>query len=421
MKQIMKNSILFLSVFLLLFSCTTREEKVREYVEQNVVSQAEDYLICQAIIKYMETDAKKVFMNKFKYYANNLDYDFSYFEKGFINPLLTFASTYYGATDKLLEKRWGEFGHLYSMLSNEENIRYQMHQIDSTLTFKDLTTEKSIYSIDDVADIYFKPHHLKYTEITPQLYWNVYRSMLCLGAKTYKYDVVDEIRIKEKDDNKWTVDLVYHSGYCMPLEIGYNKEKGFFVSKAPWQHEVRENNLEQDVADEKEQEIIKEKEQELKKTYDAAEVKRLIENSKYVKYTNTRFGYSFYYPECFKMGEAPGNNDGREFYLGNNISFIISGIYNSDSENIKESYQNDEDRIKSSYHIQKDNWYVMSGNLENDLVYYKKRVLMKSDSVDGTYVTFYLKYPKMFNDALAGFINYVAKNFNPKYEGSDYN
>lgn len=420
MKQIMKNSILFLSVFLLLFSCTTQEEKVREYVEKNVVSQAEEYLICQAIINYMDSAAKKDFMNKFKYYANNIDYDYSYLQRNILRPYLELASTF-GGTNKILEKRLGEFGYLYTMLSNEENIRYQMHQIDSTLTFKDLTTEKSIYSIDDVADIYFKPHHLKYTEITPQLYWNVYRSMLCLGAKTYKYDVVDEIRIKEKDDNKWTVDLVYHSGYCMPLEIGYNKEKGFFVSKAPWQHKVIENNLEQEATDEKEQEIIKEKEQELKKTYDAAEVKRLIENSKYVKYTNTRFGYSFYYPECFKMGEAPGNNDGREFYLGNNISFIISGIYNSDSENIKESYQNDEDRIKSSYHIQKDNWYVMSGNLENDLVYYKKRVLMKSDSVDGTYVTFYLKYPKKFNDALAGFINYVAKNFNPKYEGSDYN
>jgi hypothetical protein len=124
------------------------------------------------------------------------------------------------------------------MLSCEGNIEYGMHQIDSTLKFRDLIKVTSIYTIDEIADIYFKPNHMKFTDITPELYWEIYRSILCLGAKTYKYDVVDEIRIKEKEENKWAVDLVYHSGCCIPLEISYNKELDFFVSEAPWLSEA---------------------------------------------------------------------------------------------------------------------------------------------------------------------------------------
>ena len=51
---------------------------------------------------------------------------------------------------------------------------------------------------------------------------------------------MDEIRIKEKEENKWTVDLVYHSGFCIPLEVGLNKDIGFFVSEAPWLPEAWE-------------------------------------------------------------------------------------------------------------------------------------------------------------------------------------
>jgi len=406
MKHNMKNSILFLSVFMLLFSCTTQEEKVREYVEQNVLPQAEEYLICQAIIKYMKTDAENVFTDKFTYYAKNPNYDLSPIEEG----IATAFNSIYDFINENIEKRRNAYSELYTMLSNEDNIKYQMHQIDSTLTFKKITMETSIYSIDDIADIYFKPHHLKYTEITPQLYRNIYRSMLCLGAKTYKYDVVDEIRIKEKKENVWTVDLVYHSGYCMPLKIGYNKETGFYVSEAPWLQRLIENKEEQ------EEETGKSQEAEKEKTYDVAEIKRLLKNSKYVKYSNTRFGYSINYPECFKMGEAPSNNDGREFYLGDKISFTVAGGYNAQETNIIEEYQNDEDRVRSSYHFQKNNWYVMSGNLDNDMVFYKKVVWMEVGNDSGVYVTFHIKYPKMFKDALSDFINYVAKNFNPKYD-----
>ena len=66
------------------------------------------------------------------------------------------------------------------------------------------------------------------------LYQKIYRSILCLGAATYKYDVVDEIRIREIEKGLWSVDMVYHSGYCLNIEIGNDKEYGFYVSQAPW-------------------------------------------------------------------------------------------------------------------------------------------------------------------------------------------
>ena len=41
---------------------------------------------------------------------------------------------------------------------------------------------------------------------------------------------------------------------------------------------------------------------------------------------------------------------------------------------------------------------------------------MEDDTERGSYITFYLLFPKKFNDVLADFINYEAKNFNPVYE-----
>lgn len=396
----MIHRLFILSTLLILFSCTTKEEKVKDFVEKEVVQQAEDYLICHAILKYVKTNVNEVFTNRINFYAEKPYYDFSYIEKEFYG---SFGALVSGGVKKAFDERWNESIQLYTMLSCEGNIKYGMHQIDSTLKFRDLIKVTSIYTIDEIADIYFKPNHMKFTDITPELYWEIYRSILCLGAKTYKYDVVDEIRIKEKEENKWVVDLVYHSGYCMPLEIGYDKDNGFFVSEAPWLPEAwgEEDDLGQELNIDDVDEVV--------------EIQRLLENSKYQKYTNAKFGFSFSYPDCFEMGKEPENGDGSEFILKHGISFVVSGCYKRDDENIKDHYQNDEDKIKASYHVQKGNWYVLSGYLDNDTIYYKKVVWMKNAHDEEVYVTFYLRYPKKFENVLKDFINYEAKNFNPRY------
>lgn len=231
----MKHCLLLTSL-LLFFSCAPGEDDVRKFVEQDVVCQAEDYLICQAIVNYVKEEANEVFTDKLNYYIKNPYHDYSYAERDMFGPFMRLASAY-GVINKTFDERRTEFTRLYTRLSDEYTIREEIEQIDSTLSLKDLINESSPYSIKEIADIYFMPNRMNFTEITPELYEKIYRSMLCLGAKTYKYDVVDEIRVKKNEDNKdnkWTVDLVYHSGYCMPLEIDIDNENNLFVSKAPW-------------------------------------------------------------------------------------------------------------------------------------------------------------------------------------------
>lgn len=243
MKRIfIKNILLFIATTLAFFSCTTKEEKVREFVEQNVVSQAEEYLICQAIVKYVQEDVRETFENKIKYYASNPYYDYSYMEKDLFGQYMTLAYTS-GGIKKKFDERWDEYMELYNKLNELSDNHYiEFIIIENNLKFKSLLKEKSVYSIEEMADIYFKPNHMKFIEITPELFDSIYRSILCLGASTFKYDVVDEIRVKKKWENAWAVDLIYHSGYCMPLEVQFWKEEdGFFVTEAPWIPETPED------------------------------------------------------------------------------------------------------------------------------------------------------------------------------------
>lgn len=244
MKRLIKRYLFVASLAFTLLSCVTKEDKVREYVKQDIVSEAEDYLIYQAIVNYVQNEALEVFTDKITYYANNPYYDYSYFERDLGGPFMALASAS-GGINIMFDERWDEFGKLYSelALSNYDFVEYEMYKEDSTFKFRNLPKENCPYSLESIADVYFKPNHLKFTEITPELYKTIFHSMLCLGAATYKYDVVDDIRVREIEKNLWSVDLVYHSGYCLNLEIQYCKggfyKWGYFQGEfhtlnAPW-------------------------------------------------------------------------------------------------------------------------------------------------------------------------------------------
>ena len=153
--------------------------------------------------------------------------------------------------------------------------------------------------------------------------------------------------------------------------------------------------------------------------HDIEYVRDLLDSCGYAKYTNSRFGFSVKYPDCFVKGEEPLNGDGCGFSMKYGISFSVWGIYNINDKTIQEYYKNDPDLPAATYHIQKENWFVMSGNTKDNKIFYKKVVLMQGDTEEGTYVTFYLLFPKKFKDVLADFIKYEARNFNPKFEGTD--
>lgn len=152
--------------------------------------------------------------------------------------------------------------------------------------------------------------------------------------------------------------------------------------------------------------------------HDIEDVRNIFASSKYTKYTNTRFGFSIKYPNCFVKGEEPENGDGCGFSMKYSITFSVSGSYNVNDENIQQYYKNDTDLPLSTYQVKKSNWYVISGKTNDGRIFYKKVVLMSSDIEGGTFVTFYLLFPEKFKTVMTDFINYEAKNFNPKYEGT---
>ena len=152
------------------------------------------------------------------------------------------------------------------------------------------------------------------------------------------------------------------------------------------------------------------------------EARHMLAESSNIEYYNGRYDFSIFYPDCFKMGVESQSGDGCSFSLKYGIKFSVWGDYNNIDfygKDIKEYYQKDEDRASATYHDQKDNWFVMSGKLDNDMMYYKKVVFMDGYADDGAYATFYLKFPKKFDDVLADFIRYEAKNFNPIYNKRD--
>ena len=151
--------------------------------------------------------------------------------------------------------------------------------------------------------------------------------------------------------------------------------------------------------------------------HEIEDVRSMLASSEYAKYRNSRFDFSFKYPDCFERGEEPLNGDGCGFSMKYGITFSVWGIYNVNDETIQEYYEKDTDLAAATYHVQKGNWFVISGKTKDGKIFYKKVVLMKGDAEGGTYVTFYLLFPKKFNDVMADFIKYEAKNFNPKYEG----
>lgn len=221
-----------------------------------------------------------------------------------------------------------------------------------------------------------------------------------------------EVRSKRKDSSNWrylyivVIVLVLGAAYLIPLHTERNKpieNNGYSlfnnVDELPADTAIIENGPVNDC--------------------EIDEVRQLLMASTNTKYTNARYGFSVMYPDCFVMGEEPQNGDGCGFSMKYGINFSVWGSYNDQDlygENIQEYYKKDDDRLTASYHVQKDNWFVLSGDVDDERIYYKKVVLMEDDTERGSYITFYLLFPKKFNDVLADFINYEAKNFNPVYE-----
>lgn len=142
---------------------------------------------------------------------------------------------------------------------------------------------------------------------------------------------------------------------------------------------------------------------------DAEKVRRTLAEASYVKYENGRFGYSASYPSCFRMEMESENGDGMRLSMGHGISMNIYGFYNVNEKTIRDLFE--EDRGNATYSVQKKNWYVVSGFLHDDIIFWKKVVLMNNFEDMEVFVTLNITFPGRMKDAVKSLIEYENKHF----------
>jgi len=90
------------------------------------------------------------------------------------------------------------------------------------------------------------------------------------------------------------------------------------------------------------------------------------------KYCNARFGFCVRYPASLMKDRAPENDDGRRFDNGNSLVMTVSGINNVLNDTRKSEMRSARDEFdRITYQAQGKNWFVLSGQ-KNDVVIYLK-------------------------------------------------
>ena len=128
----------------------------------------------------------------------------------------------------------------------------------------------------------------------------------------------------------------------------------------------------------------------------------------YTKYCNSRFGFCVSYPANFGMSSAPDNNDGREFYDREGFSMTASGMYNVLENSLKDEMKSQkEDFDTVTYHKVKNNWYVLSGYKNNNILYIK--TYMGKETI----YHLYIKYPAKLKKEYDQIVSKASRSFKP--------
>ena len=100
----------------------------------------------------------------------------------------------------------------------------------------------------------------------------------------------------------------------------------------------------------------------------------ILEHVSYEDYYNPRFDFRVSYPSFFKRKYEAFNQDGCEFWFGNNYSMKAYGMNNVLEKTVKELFE-DSKSSKDTYSTCKDNWFVVSGVNEQGNIYYRKTII----------------------------------------------
>ena len=90
------------------------------------------------------------------------------------------------------------------------------------------------------------------------------------------------------------------------------------------------------------------------------------------KYCNARFGFCVRYPASLVKREAPANGDGQNFDNGNGLYLTVSGINNATNNTLKAEMSSARGQFdKITYRAQGQNWFVLSGMKNDEIIYLK--------------------------------------------------
>ena len=98
---------------MLLVSCTSKEDKLRDYVNNQLIERVEDYLISETVIKYIQEDALQAGVDKANYYYNHFDHDWSSSERFWASDFIGMSQAT-GHLKKMFEDRLSSY---YAMIS----------------------------------------------------------------------------------------------------------------------------------------------------------------------------------------------------------------------------------------------------------------------------------------------------------------
>ncbi len=130
----------------------------------------------------------------------------------------------------------------------------------------------------------------------------------------------------------------------------------------------------------------------------------------YTKYCNARYGFCVEYPVNFGMKPAPTNNDGRVFYDTEGYSMRAYGSYNALDHSIKAEMKEEEKGFDIvTYRAAKNNWYVLSGYKDDDIVYLKTYMSRNKE----IFYHLYMSYPAKFKTKYNKIVSKVSKSFKP--------
>ncbi len=147
----------------------------------------------------------------------------------------------------------------------------------------------------------------------------------------------------------------------------------------------------------------------------------------FTTYTNARFGFGIDYPvPLLKPGTPPANGDGLKFASGDGQTTLeVYGSIALDNATIGARYRaalKDYGRYRITYKRQKGNWFVISGFVADQLIFYRAGMLHRAPPWSATpgamvFASFEVTWPEARRAVVDNKISHMLRSFLRSPEG----